>query len=529
LIDLSQAEKQLNHLCVIALIAALVVCSHWADAQTEPTTRPAVILTPPPPPTPRINGARVFGIRPGRPFLFTIPATGSEPITYSADDLPAGLTLDPKLGVITGTAPAKEGDYKVTLTATNDLGKDTKPLLIKVGDQTCLTPPMGWNSWNCFGGSVDQKKVLAAAHAMATSGLIKHGWTYINIDDTWQGERGGDFKAIQGNEKFPDMKSLCDEIHSLGLKAGIYSTPWITSYANHTGGSADNAEGTWSKPTIPKKGNVNKKIKPWAVGQYSFATNDAKQWAAWGFDYLKYDWNPIEVPQVQEMRDALNSSGRDIVLSLSNSTPFAGASDWARLANCWRTTGDIRDRWDNMSRIGFSQNKWASYAGPGHWNDPDMLVVGMVGWGPKLHRTGLTPDEQYTHITLWCLLSAPLLIGCDMTQLDDFTASLLTNDEVLAVDQDVLGKEATQIVHEGDAQVWAKSLSDGTWAVGLFNLGEKETEVTVNFDAMKLSGSQPVRDLWRQRDLGESDGHFSANVASHGAVMVKIGTPVEPK
>src|SRR5581483_661551 len=180
--------------------------------------------------------------------------------------------------------------------------KDTKPLLIKIGDQVCLTPPMGWNSWNCFAGAVDQDKVSAQAEAMAKSGLIKHGWTYINIDDTWQGERGGKFNGLQGNEKFPDMKGLCDQIHSLGLKAGIYSTPWITYYAGYAGGSADNPEGKWTKPSGPKQ--VNKKIPPWAVGQYHFATNDAKQWADWGFDYLKYDWNPIEVPQVEEMDNA---------------------------------------------------------------------------------------------------------------------------------------------------------------------------------------------------------------------------------
>jgi alpha-galactosidase len=511
----------------IAIVFAAMLCGgalSWA-AET-PATRPAEILTPPAPPTPRINGARIFGVRPGRPFLFTIPATGTEPLSYSASGLPAGIKLDEQSGRLSGTAPSQPGDYKVTLTARNALGSDSKPLLIRVGDQICLTPPMGWNSWNCFASAVDQDKVLAAAHAMVQRGLIRHGWTYINIDDTWQGDRGGEFNAIQGNEKFPDMKRVCDEIHSLGLKAGIYSTPWVTSYANHTGGSAENPEGTWSKPTIPKKGNVNKKILPWAVGKYSFATNDAKQWAAWGFDYLKYDWSPIEVPQVQEMHDALTSSGRDVVLSLSNNAPFAGASDWSRLANAWRTTGDIRDNWASVTRIGFtSQGRWNSYAGPGHWNDPDMLVVGMVGWGPKLHPTHLTPEEQYAHITLWSLLSAPLLIGCDMTQMDDFTYSLLSNDEVLAVNQDILGKEATRLSNDDNLEVWGKPLSDGTWALGLFNLRETDVSVTVRFDSFKASGPQNVRDLWRQKDLGSFTGQFTAPVASHGAVMIKVGTP----
>jgi alpha-galactosidase len=511
--------------CLAVLVGACYLSGLVSTRADTPTTNAsAQILTPKPPPTPRINGARVLGARPGRPFQFTVAATGDEPITYSAEGLPAGLLLDAKQGWITGQTPKEPGDYDVKLTATNASGTDSKRLLIKVGDAICLTPPMGWNSWNCFAGAVDESKVRAAAHAMAESGLIKHGWTYINIDDTWQGQRGGQFNGIQGNEKFPDMRQLCDDIHGLGLKAGIYSTPWVTSYASHTGGSAENPEGTWNKPTITKKGNLNKKVLPWAVGKYSFATNDAKQWGAWGFDYLKYDWNPIETPQVQEMDDALKASGRDIVLSLSNSAPFAGAADWARLSNCWRTTGDIRDTWKSMSHNGFSQDKWNAFAGPGHWNDPDMLVVGEVGWGPKLHSSGLTPDEQYTHITLWCLLSAPLLIGCDMTQLDDFTLNLLTNDEVLAVDQDALGKQATRISQQDDLEVWAKPLADKTWAVGLFNLSDKPADVSVKFADLKLAGPQAVRNLWKQADLGQSNGQFSSPVASHGAVMLKIGT-----
>jgi alpha-galactosidase len=206
------------------------------------------------------------------------------------------------------------------------------------------------------------------------------------------------------------------------------------------------------------------------MGKYSFAENDARQWAAWGIDYLKYDWIPNDVPHVEEMSLALKATGRDIVYSLSNSADFGQAADWARLSHCWRTTGDIRDTWESMSGIGFAQGRWAPYAGSGHWNDPDMLVVGKVGWGPQLHPANLTPDEQYTHISLWCLLAAPLLIGCDLADMDALTLSLLTNDEVLEVDQDPLGKQATCVAREGREQVWAKAMEDGSRAVGLFNL-----------------------------------------------------------
>jgi alpha-galactosidase len=356
---------------------------------------------------------------------------------------------------------------------------------------------------------------------MVSSGLINHGWTYINIDDAWQGKRGGEFNGIQGNEKFPDMKQLCDAIHAMGLKVGIYSTPWVTSYAVFIGGSAEHPEGTWTPPTIPKRGNVNKKILPWAIGKYSFAKSDARQWAAWGIDYLKYDWSPNEVPETAEMHDALRASGRDIVLSLSNNTPYDNIRQISTIANSWRTTGDIRDSWASLSRIGFSQDRWAAYAGPGHWNDPDMLVVGYVGWGNP-RPTNLTPDEQYTHISLWCLLSAPLLIGCDMEKLDEFTLNLLTNDEVLAVDQDPFGKQATSLTADGNIRIYVKPMEDGSRAVGVFNLGSKDSTVTVRLSSLNLFGVQTIRDLWRQHDLGESEEQFQTVVSPHGAELFRI-------
>jgi len=480
---------------------------------------PALILTPPAAATPRINGPRVFGVRPGHPFLFQIPATGERPMTFAAEGLPTGLALDAATGRITGTLVAP-GITTVTLHATNARGTDTQHLRLEAGETIALTPPMGWNSWNSWAGAVDQEKVIASARAMAASGLINHGWSYLNIDDTWQGVRAGANHALQGNEKFPDIRKLSDEIHALGLKLGIYSTPWVTSYAGHAGGSAENPEGTWVKS--PGKKTLNKKVLPWAIGRYSFATADANQWAAWGVDYLKYDWNPIEVPETAEMARALRAAGRDIIYSLSNSAPFAGAADWARLANAWRTTGDIRDSWASLRSIGFSQDQWRGFAGPGHWNDPDMLVVGNVGWGPKLHASRLTPNEQYTHISLWCLLSAPLLIGCPIDQMDAFTLSLLTNDEVLALDQDELGREARQLVVDGRRQIWVKELADGSRAVGLFNLAQMPQEISVTWAQLGLTGPQHVRDLWRQQDAGIRPDKFTATVGRHGVVLIRI-------
>jgi alpha-galactosidase len=480
----------------------------------------AEILTPKPPAEPRVNGPKTFGVRPGSSFLFTIPATGERPMSFAAKGLPAGLKIDAATGRITGSLKER-GTHEVVLSAKNSHGTTERPFRIVVGDTIALTPPMGWNSWNCWGGQIDQKKTLAAAQAIVRHGLDQHGWTYVNIDDAWQGKRGGPHHAIQPDPKrFPDMKGLCDEIHGMGLKVGIYSTPWLTTYARRIGGSSENENGEWTSPGNGPK-TVNKKILPWAIGKYSFAKNDARQWAEWGIDYLKYDWNPIEVPETAEMDKALRESGRDVVLSLSNSTPFKSIDELGKIASCWRTTGDIKDTWESMWKKGFTQDKWASFQRPGHYNDPDMLVVGHVGWG-KPHPTNLTPDEQYTHISIWSLLSAPLLLGCDLEKLDDFTLGLLTNDEVIAVNQDLLCKQALKVAGSDKRMVFAKPLEDGARAVGFFNLGDQQETVEVKWSDLGIHGTQTVRDLWRQKDLGTFSDGFSAPVASHGVVLVRI-------
>lgn len=487
------------------------------------------ILTPKAPDTPRINGAKVFGVRPGSQFLYTIPATGIRPMTFFVENLPKGLKVNTETGRITGSIQ-KAGEYIVTFIAKNSLGEAKRNFKIVVGDKIALTPPMGWNSWNCWGHAVSQEKVLSSAKAMVEKGLINHGWQYINIDDGWQGLRGGKYNGVMTNSKFPDMKGLADAVHAMGLKIGIYSGPWVGTYAGHIGAYCDNPDGTYDwveryaneyyryvDTTKQTKHGVN-----YHHGKYSFVKNDVRQWMEWGMDYLKYDWNPNDVYHVTEMHDALRSHNRDVVFSLSNSAPWGDAIQWERLANCWRTTGDIKDAWESMSRLGFNQTKWAPFVGPGHWIDPDMLVVGMVGWGPKLHYTRLTPDEQYTHISLWALLSSPLLIGCDMAQLDDFTLSLLTNDEVIEVNQDPMGKQGIVIAEQGNIVTYAKPLEDGSMAVGLFNRGNTMAKGTLTWKSVGIRGEQTVRDLWRQQDIATSDVEFVTDIAPHGVRFIKL-------
>jgi alpha-galactosidase len=519
----------------------------WVDAQFETTgaktfavsgeemVKPVApyILTPAAPATPRINGANVFGVRPGSPFMFTIPATGERPMTFSAKNLPEGLNLDATTGHITGALKIK-GEFIVMLSAKNSLGTAEKKFRIVCGDQMALTPPMGWNSWNCFAGAVSAEHVKSAADAMVKSGLINHGWTYINVDDFWQNHRDskdptlrGEFRDKDGfivpNARFPDMKGLADYIHGLGLKAGLYSSPG-----------------------------------PWTCGgcaaSWQHEAQDAQTYAQWGFDYLKYDWcsygeiasggdpSAKDIPlwgktakddagaiyPYKFMGKFLRDQNRDIVFSLCQ---YGMADVWkwggSVQGNCWRTTGDITDTWRSMSSIGFRQDKAAPFAKPGNWNDPDMLIVGQVGWG-NLHPTHLTPDEQYTHISLWCLLSSPLLIGCDMTKFDDFTLNLLSNDEVLALDQDALGKEATCVLTEGNLKVYEKELEDGSRAFGFFNLGS--APINQDFKSLVqfgLAGNQHVRDLWRQKDVADvnaADGVLPLTIPAHGVVLYKLTT-----
>ncbi|HTR43746.1 MAG TPA: NPCBM/NEW2 domain-containing protein [Pseudomonadales bacterium] len=493
--------------------AGFVMAQGSPVALPPPPPEPGMILTPPAGPEPEIHGPKIYGCRPGHPFLYIIPATGDRPMNFSVKGLPHGLTLDAHTGIITGSLD-KRGEYAVTFRAKNKSGTAEKKFTIVCGDKIALTPPMGWNSWNCFASAVTEDDVKAAADAMVASGLINHGWSYVNVDDFWQVNHAisdptlkGPYRDAQGrilpNPRFPDMSGMADYIHGKGLKAGLYSSP-----------------GPWTCGGC--------------VGSWQHEELDAQQYSDWGFDYLKYDWcsygdvvhgSGVDYDRkpYQVMRAALDKVPRDIVFSFCQ-YGMGNVWEWGAETggNSWRTTGDITDTWQSMCRNGFSQSGLAPFAGPGHWNDPDMLIVGNVGWGPSLHPTRLTPNEQYTHISLWCLLSSPLLIGCDMTKLDPFTLNLLSNDEVLAVDQDSLGRQASRVAHENSTEVWSKDLDDGSKAVGLFNRGEDDQKVTAKWSDLGITGRQMVRDLWRQKDLGNFDTQFEATVPRHGVVLIKI-------
>lgn len=516
----------------------------WADAKFEtsedaklitfnPISSIPYILTPKPSDKPKINSASVYGGRPNSPFLFRVAATGERPMTFSAKNLPDGLTIDSKTGMITGKVDTK-GTYEVVLNAKNAKGSASKKLKIEIGDRIALTPTMGWNSWNCFGHEVSADKVKRAADALVKSGLVNHGWSYINIDDSWQYNRDGKDPSFKGkmrdengyiltNSKFPDMKTLGDYIHGNGLKMGIYSSP-----------------GPWTCGGC--------------AGSYGYEKQDAESYAKWGVDYLKYDWcsyggvldglpenDPNKVSSLnfqgggdldkgvkpfKLMGNLLKQQSRDIVYNLcqygmGDVWKWGDESD----AQSWRTTNDITDTWASVKSIALAQDKAAPYAKPGNWNDPDMLVVGVVGWGNP-HQSKLKPDEQYLHISLWSIFSAPLLIGCDLEKLDDFTLNLLTNDEVIAVNQDALGKQGVCLQTIGELRIYVKELEDGGKAVAFANFGREKIKMSYkDFKKIGISGKQIVRDLWRQKDIAKinSDkGNLALDIPAHGVSFYKF-------
>ena len=360
------------------------------------------------------------------------------------------------------------------------------------------TPPMGWNSWNHFADKVTDAIVRQQADAMVSSGMRDAGYVYINIDDTWEGERGAD-GVIHTNSKFPDMKALADYVHSKGLKLGIYSSPGPKTCAGF-------------------------------AGSYQHEAQDAKTYAAWGIDYLKYDLcsygdimkqapSPAAAHQLMldaytKMHRALAATGRPIVLSLCQ---YGLDNVWRWGAsvggNLWRTTGDIEDKWERMAYIGFGQNGQEKYAGPGHWNDPDMLEVG---------NGGMTPDEYRTHMSLWAILAAPLLAGNDLTTMTPETVELLTNKEVIAVDQDRAGVQGHRVWQEGPLEIWVKPLADGSKAVGLFNRNYSASEMTLRFSSIGMPATAMARDLWKHAAMAAANGVVQVEVPRHGVVLLRV-------
>jgi alpha-galactosidase len=516
-----RANSKWNHelfVWLTALLLTALAVSGFADQ--DAAARP--ILTPKPGPAAKINGPKVYGARPGHPFLYRIPCTGDRPIRFSVDDLPPSLHLDEKTGIISGTTPEKPGEYPMTLHAANKKGHSSRPFKLVAGEVLALTPPMGWNDWYSYYSRITDRVIREAADAMISSGMADFGYQYVDIDDCWMRKPGSDDPALSGpqrsatgailpNDHFPDMKALTAYIHAHGLKAGIYTGPGPLTCGRYT-------------------------------ASYQHEQVDAQQFADWGFDFLKYDLcsytrlfpeRTLENDQrpYRLMGGILSGLNRDVVFNLCQ---YGRSQVWNWGAsvhgNLWRTTGDVggvkAKQLPGFYEVGFSNAEHFTSAGPGHWNDPDYILIGTVGNAFRAdappQQTSLTPDEQYSYMSMWSLMAAPLFYSGVMTQLDAFALNVLCNSEVIDIDQDVLGKQAAIVRHTEDDFVLSKPLEDGALAVGLFNLAATQNKLTVKWSELGLQGRFRVRDVWRQRDIGEAEGEFSTVVGPHGVALFRL-------
>ena len=539
---MSKSELIVRRLTIF-LCALVFMGQTFADPELNESHKSSddgkVILTPDPGPAPNINGPRLFGVRPGRPFIYRIPCTGRRPMTFTVENLPYGLSIDSKSGIIAGNAPDEPGDYIVNFVAQNDVGTAEKEFTIVVGDKLALTPPMGWNSWYIHYHRVTDSVMREAADMMVDSGMADFGYTYVNIDDCWMRIQEEHYNSIQErlagidkeriigelrdnkgnilpNDNFPDMKAMTDYIHAKGLRAGIYTSPGPRTCQRY-------------------------------AGSYEHEGQDAQQYAAWGFDFLKYDWCSYSKIYEQRMQDSnndlaekkhpyqhmgdiLKTLDRDIVLNLCQ----YGMNDvwtWGGEVggNCWRTTGDLGLERDThlpgFYHIGLSNTEHWQYAKPGEWNDPDYILIGWVG-AARGHGIGketrLNGHEQYSYMSMWSLMAAPLFFSGDMAKLDDFTLNILCNAEIIDINQDALGKQAQPLVKDEKTLILAKPLEDGSLAVGLFNLAEETRDITIKWDALDLSGRQKIRDVWRHIDEGVFADAYTAAVARHGVKLVRL-------
>ena len=484
-----------------------------APISEAPKNDDAAILTPAPWEQPEIHGTKVYGVRPGSPFLYRIPCTGTRPIIFSATGLPDGFVLDPNTGIISGSTEKAE-TFRTELTARNAKGEAQREFRIVVGENLALTPPMGWNSWYIHYNRVSEAGLRQAADQMIASGMADYGYQYVNSDDCWMKKQGdppynGANGAILPNTNFPDIKGMVDYIHSKGLKAGIYTSPGPWTCAGYT-------------------------------GAYQHEADDARQFANWGFDFLKYDWctygsvaggsalENLKKPYAL-MRDELKKQNRDIVLNLCQ---YGMGEVWkwgAEMGQCWRTTDDLGAAvgitLPGFYQIAFQNEQHAEFAHPGAWNDPDYILIGWVGNAHRMSEgtpTSLTPNEQYSYMSMWSLMASPLIFSGDMAKLDPFTLNILCNSEIIDVDQDALGKQAKIVRHNRNEFVLLKELEDGSKALGLFNLGPFPSQISVPWADLGLSGKQMAHDLWRQKDIGVSNGTFSATVPRHGVVFVRL-------
>jgi hypothetical protein len=501
---------------------------------------------------PRFNGARIVGIRPGTPFLHSLAVTGTRPITFSAKKLPDGLSLDPNTGSITGLLK-RAGEFTFKVTAKNAAGKAKTEIKIICGDNLALTPPMGWNSYDAFGDNVVESEVLANARYVAEK-LQPVGWDTVVVDYCWSDPGAHDNnrnarasaplvadqfgRLLPATNRFPSavdgqgFKPIADQVHALGLKFGIHIMRGIPRNSVKA-----NLPIEGSNFTAVEAGNTNSKCV-WCPDMFGVSSNAAGQawydscarlWAGWGVDYIKVDdlSEPYHLAEVEMIRRAIDRCGRSIIFSTSpGETPFGDAAHISAHANLWRVSGDFWDSWKSLNHEFLLGVRWHDFVGPGHWPDADMLPVGHLSVGNRSvgpdRFTRFTRDEQLTHISLWSLLPSPLMAGANLPDNDDWTTALLTNPEVLAVNQDPAGKPARRVTNQSQTgETWTKELADGSVAAGIFNRTDQPVKMDLSWRKLGFRSAPKVRDLWLRKDL-ERQKSFVTELPPHGCALLRL-------
>ena len=443
---------------------------------------------------PKINLPDIYGASPEKPFLLRIPAIGKRPFSFTVSGLPEGLTFEN--GIISGAAKS-EGNYTVKIVAQNELGKDEKTIVFEIKENTVLlTPLLGFTSWNAYSNTVSQEKLEKIADRMIETGIADYGYCYVNCDSGWQKEYGGKYDAIMPNEKFPDMKGMCDKIHSLGLKCGIYSTPMLRAW-----GCPKDSPYYYPGCTVGDADDLFA-ITNTGVGKDRKEKNNVAQWSEWGFDYLKYDWAPCDPTNAEYMRKELIKAPRDFGFCVTVTASHDYITYWKKYCNSFRCNEDATCRWDNFLRIYRSYDAFTYDSNKGHFFDLDMLDVGNGVFAENPDR--LTEDEELCAYTLRAFMGSPIQISATLEDIGEFELSMYCNEEIIAINQDCAFSPAKPfyISETGKKSVhmFKKKLSDGSVAYAVFNIGETCESLNIHLDDVCT-----VRDVWMKNDMPTLD------------------------
>lgn len=458
---------------------------------------------------PRITAPSVFGASPNKPFLWRVPVLGERPVSIEAEGLPEGLRLE---GNTVRGFTSRRGEFPVTLRAVNAKGSGEKTVTLRLEPDGMLrTPLLGFTTWNAFQTGVTQEDVIRTGELLVEKGIAEYGYSYVNLDSSWQGEYGGRYNAIMPCERFPDMGAMYARLHELGLKGGIYSSPFLQPW-----GCPPDRESlpgcTVGEPDIrfPDRNT--------GIGVDRREAENVAQWTEWGVDYLKYDWMPTDAVNADLMKRELLKAGREIAFCVTVHADPACWRYWVKNCCSWRSNDDTYDTWDNLYKRFSYLNRFEGRTAPGHFYDLDMLAIGAMIMNNLSCR--YTPEEELTAYTLHAFFPSPVQLSMQLDRLTDYEFDLICNEELIAINQDALGDYPKLVFDEGDVKIYSRSLEDGGKAYAVFNLSEKEVE-----GSLELGGEYALRRVWEEEDIGVSD-RLSYILSPHESAVFRL-SPVK--